>query len=146
MKRTTTFAIRDRGAAETLSLILIAPVVIGLALLVVSLGRGVDARAQVRTAAEAAAQAAALERDPVAARAAAQRVADAMLVDSDTCAPPPGVSINTVSFRPGGVVSVTVTCRVTNRGVEVVQSDDRTDSATAWATIDQYRAATAASP
>ena len=36
-------ATRDRGAAEALGVVLIAPVAIGLALLVVSLARGVDA-------------------------------------------------------------------------------------------------------
>jgi Flp pilus assembly protein TadG len=130
----------DRGAAEALSLVLIAPVVIGLALLVVSLGRGVDARAQVRTAAESAAQAAALERTPSEARAAAERAATAMLVDRDTCAPPPTVVVDTSEFRPGGVVAVTVSCSVSNRGVEVVQPTSGGDSATAWATIEQYRA------
>ena len=34
---------RDRGAADALGLVLIAPAVIGLAILVVALGRGVDA-------------------------------------------------------------------------------------------------------
>ena len=134
---------RDRGAAEALGLVLIAPVVVGLALLVVSLGRGVEARAQVRTAAEAAAQAAALERTPGAARVAAQRVADAMLVDVDSCAAP-AVSISTRRFAPGGVVSVTVTCSASNRGIEVVQAGARVESVTAHATIDRYRSAGAA--
>ena len=61
----TSSAGRDRGAAEALGLVLIAPVAIGLALLVVFLSRQVDARAQVRTAAESAAQAAAQERSPI---------------------------------------------------------------------------------
>ena len=58
---------RDRGAADALALVLIAPAVIGLAVLVVMLGRSVDSRAQAQSAAEAAAQAAALERSPGAA-------------------------------------------------------------------------------
>ncbi|MDJ0767998.1 MAG: hypothetical protein QNJ12_04360 [Ilumatobacter sp.] len=131
---------RDRGATEALGLVLIAPVAIGLALLVVSLGRGVDARAQVRTAAEAAAQAAALERTPAAARAAADRVAGAMLVDADSCSAPV-VVVDAASFRPGGEVGVTVTCTISNRGIEVVRAEPEGSSATAYATIDPFRAA-----
>jgi Flp pilus assembly protein TadG len=133
-------ATRDRGAAEALGLVLIAPVAIGLALLVVSLGRGVDARAQVRTAAESAAQAAALERDPVSAVRAARSVTAAMLTDVDACARPE-VLVDTSRFRPGGEVAVTVVCTVGDRGIEVVQSGAREERATAYATIDPFRAA-----
>ena len=76
---------RDRGATDALGLVMIAPAVIGLAILVVALGRGVDARAQLRSAAEASAQAAALERDAGSAAAAAEVVARAMLVDTEAC-------------------------------------------------------------
>lgn len=136
---------RDRGAADALGLVLIAPAVIGLALLVVSLGRRVDARAQVRTAAEAAAQAAALERSPEAARAAGQRVGYAMLVDPDSCASP-SVAVDLSGFGPGGEVAVTVVCTVSNRGIEVVQPARETHRVTAYATIDRFRAAGEDSP
>lgn len=136
---------RDRGAADALGLILIAPAVIGLALLVISLGRAVDARAQVRTAAEAAAQAAALERNAPDASAAADRVARAMLVDADACqsleiavrypaVPPIDAGITS------GLVEVDLTCRVSDRGVEAVQSGARLESVTALASVDFFRA------
>lgn len=136
---------RDRGATDAYGLVLIAPAVIGLAILAVALGRGVDARAQVRSAAEAAAQAAALERNAVDATAAANEVARAMLVDNDACqdlelavryptAPPPDAG---VSF---GLVEVDVRCGVSNRGIEVVQSDTRSESVTAVASVDFFRA------
>ena len=131
---------RDRGAADALGLVLIAPAVIGLALLVVALGRGVDARAQTRSAAESAAQAAALERSPGAAEAAARRVAAAMLVDHDTCAHP-SVSVDTTEFGPGGAVRVTVECHASSRGIEAVQGADRRSAATAVAHIDDFRVA-----
>ena len=136
--------VRDRGAADALGLVLIAPAVIGLAILVVALGRGVDARAQVRSAAEASAQAAALERDAGAATLAANNVARAMLVDSDTCSNP----VVDVSYpqagSPGpglsfGLVEVTVRCQVLNRGVEVVQSGTREEAVTAIASVDLFR-------
>ena len=133
-------AARDRGAADALALVLIAPAVIGLALLVVMLGRSVDARAQAQSAAEAAAQAAALERSPDAAEAAADRVAAAMLVDHDSCAAP-AVRVDTTSFRPGGEVRVAIECHAATRGIEAVQRSSRTFVAEAVAHIDEFRAA-----
>ena len=136
---------RDRGAADALGLVLIAPAVIGLAILVVALGRGVDARAQMRSAAEAAAQAAALERNAVDAEVAANRVASAMLVDNDACADPV-IGVDYPSSRgdaPGinaGVVTVEIRCEVSDRGIEVIQSGSRSERVTAAATIDFFRA------
>lgn len=140
---------RDRGAADALGLVLIAPAVIGLAILVVALGRGVDAKAQLRSAAESAAQAAALERNPVDARRAAEAVAFAMLApdgeDTDACQGlridtqyppiPPAGSSNTV-----GLVRVTLSCAVSDRGIEAVQSGARDDQITAVAAVDFFRA------
>ncbi|HZB40168.1 MAG TPA: hypothetical protein VE487_04340 [Ilumatobacter sp.] len=131
---------RDRGAADALALVLIAPAVIGLALLVVMLGRSVDARAQAQSAAEAAAQAAALERSSGAAEAAARRVAQAMLVDHDSCSTP-SVGVDTSAFRPGGEVRVSIECHAEARGIEVVQHSAKSFAAEAVAHIDEYRAA-----
>ncbi len=134
---------RDRGAAEAYGLVLLAPAVIGLALLVVSLGRSVESGAQVRTAAEAAAQAGALERTHVAARSAARRVAAEMLVDEATCsdrvvsvpnAPERGVGMG------AGMIEVTISCTIPDDGVEEVQESDIVRSATAFATVDRFRA------
>jgi Flp pilus assembly protein TadG len=132
--------VRDRGAADALALVLIAPAAIGLALLVVALGRGVDARAQTHSAAESAAQAAALERSPDAATRAASRVVQAMLVDTDTC-PSPNVIVDTAQFRPGGTVRVTVECQPSTRAVEAVQTSSPVLRATAVAHVDEFRAA-----
>lgn len=136
---------RDRGSSDALGLVLIAPAVIGLAILVIALGRGVDARAQVRSAAEAAAQAAALERDAWSATSAANSVARAMLVDTDTCTDP---ALTVTYPQPGGVgpglalglVEVTIECQVSNRGIEVVQSGSRHEAVTAVASVDLFRA------
>jgi Flp pilus assembly protein TadG len=134
----------DRGVADALGLVLIAPVAVGLALLVVFVGRQVDSRAQVQTAAESAAQAAARQRSPEAARAAAIEIVAAMLVDADDCASPT-IVVDLRSFVPGGEVAVTVSCQVSTRGVEAVATARRF-SATAWASIDRYRAAGAETP
>ena len=130
---------RDRGAADALALVLIAPAVIGLAVLVVMLGRSVDSRAQAQSAAEAAAQAAALERSPAAADAAARRVAQAMLVDHDSCSTP-SVRVDTTAFRPGGEVRVSIRCAAAARGIEAVRRSARSFAAEAVAHIDEFRA------
>lgn len=138
---------RDRGAADALGLVLLAPAMIGLAVLVLYLGRGVDARAQVRSAAAAGAQAAALERSQFGAQRAARAVVDAMLVDEDACPDPqvstifpaePDVSLG-VSY---GEVTVTVRCETSNRGLEFVRDDDREApfEVTATARVDFFRA------
>lgn len=134
---------RDRGAADALGLVLIAPAVMGLALLIIALGRGVDAKAEVRSAAESAAQAAALERNPESADAAAQRAADAILGDSTNCNRP---HVDVRFMAPTGtsgvrvdMVEVTITCEVSNRGVEVI-NQPYTETVSAVATIDHFRA------
>ena len=131
----------DRGAADALGLALIAPAALGLALVILLISRGVDARATTQNAAEAAAQAAARERSLPAARAAAERVSGAMLLDADTCADP-DTSTDVdggLAFEPGAVLRVTVTCTATTRGLDLVGGDDSTHSATAFAVIDTFR-------
>jgi Flp pilus assembly protein TadG len=111
---------------------------------VVALGRSVESEAQLRTAAEAGAQAAALERTQSAAEAAARRVVDAMLVNDLTCPdhadrvrvpddPSRGVGLS------AGLVEVVVTCTASDRGIERVATPV-TRSITAYATVDRFRA------
>jgi hypothetical protein len=137
------------GAADALGLVLIAPVAIGLAVLVIALGRGVDARAQVRSAAAAGAQAAALERSPADAERAARGVVRAMLVDADACASPdvaveyPNVPLPGSGPAGGtafGTVRVTVRCSVSDRGLELAGVGTDDEVFTASATIDLFRA------
>lgn len=130
---------RDRGSADALGLALIAPAAIGLALVIVFLGRGVDGRATAQSAAESAAQAAAQERTPAAAIRAAEAVGAAMLVDTASCADP-AVEVDTSDFRPGGQVAVTVRCAVAAGGLELIDPPDRVATATAFAMIDPLRA------
>jgi hypothetical protein len=68
---------RDLGGADALGLVLMFPVMLGLAVLILFLGRQVDTRSQIQAAADAAAQSAVLQRGPDAARGAAARAADA---------------------------------------------------------------------
>ena len=128
----------ERGAAEVLGLVLLAPVAIALALLVVFLSRQVDARAQVQSVAESAAQAAALERTASDAARAAQQTVDAALTGSDSCERPM-TNVDTSAFRAGGSVTVSVRCRVTPRGLGNVAGSTEL-GATATAVIDRFRA------
>lgn len=129
----------DAGATDALGLALLAPAAIGLALAIVFLGRGVDARATTQIAAEAAAQAAAQERSAASAVAAARAVGTAMLVDAASCSTPT-VDVDTSAFRPGGIVTVTVRCGVSTSGLELIAPPSgRRLGATAVAAIDPYR-------
>lgn len=128
-----------RGAAEALGLVLIFPVIVGLAMLVLWLGRQVDTNAQVQSASSAAALAAARQRTPAAGIAAAQRTAASMLTDSTACTGGADVTIDASSWRPGGSVSVTVTC-VPRRDDLALAVRARSFTASATATIDPYQA------
>lgn len=130
----------DTGSTDALGLALLAPAAIGLALVIVFLGRGVDSRATVQSAAESAAQAAAQERSVAAAVAAADEVGQAMLVDPTSCASP-SVSVDVSEFRPGGRVAVTVSCTVSADGLELINPPSNgPNTATAFAVIDPFRA------
>ena len=131
----------DRGDAEVVGLVLIAPVIAAFVAVVVWLGRQVDTRTQVRQAADAAAQAAAHEREPGRARQAAERAAIAMLTDTATCAGGPTVEIDLGGFTPGGIVTATVTCRSARHGLELVAHEDANFRGTSTAVIDTFRSA-----
>jgi Flp pilus assembly protein TadG len=130
----------DDGSSDALGLALLTPAAIGLAVVILFLGRGVDSRATVQSAAESAAQAAAQERSTGAAVAAAEAVGRAMLVDPTSCASP-RVSVDVADFRPGGQVAVTVSCTVSTDGLELIDPPSGgTHTATAFAAIDPLRA------
>lgn len=124
-----------------MGLVLIAPVAIALAVVVLWTGRKVDADAQVQAASSAAAQAAAHQRDVHSAVAAAQDTANAMLVDVSACAGGPVVSINGTDFRPGGKVTVVVSCSPARTDLALAGPGAATFTASSSATIDAYRAA-----
>ena len=132
----------DRGAAEVVAAIMIAPVVVGFTVLVFFLGRQVDSRASVRTAADSAAQAAARQRDPAAADVAARQTAVEMLSDSSTCTGGPTVAVDLSDFRPGGIVTVDITCTTGNDDLAAVAAPSRTFTGRGAAVIDTYRAGT----
>jgi len=131
---------RDRGAADALGLVVMFPALLGLALLVLFLGRQVDTRSQVQTAADAAAQAAALQRDGGAAVAAAERAAVGVLTDQRACAGGPAISIQAAEWIAGGRITVTVQCAPSRDGFAAITAPARTFSASSTALIDPNRA------
>ena len=135
----------NRGGSEALGLALIAPAALGMAIVILVLGRGVDSRATVQVAAESGAQAAAQERTTSRAVTAGRSAARAMLVDEQTCSNP-SVAVDISAFQPGGEVAVTVTCSVSTAGLELIRPQSQTLTATAFATIDPLRAAEGGEP
>ena len=130
---------RDRGEANALGLVLIAPVALALAMLILWIGRKVDTDAQVQAASSAAAQAAARQRNPAAAVAAAKTTAAAMLNDAKACSPGAAVLVDTSSFRAGGEVTVVVTCSPQRSDLLLRGVASATFTASSTASIDTYR-------
>lgn len=132
---------RDDGTSDALGLALLAPAALGLALVILFLSRQVDSRATAQSAAEAAAQAAAQERTPAAAVVAARSVADAMLVDENTC-PAPVVEVDLSAFAADldPLVRVTVTCTPSTAGLEPIRPPAPDEQRyVAYATVDPFR-------
>jgi Flp pilus assembly protein TadG len=132
----------ERGAAAT-ELVLIAPVLISMLLLVALGGRPLLAGGDVEGASRDAARAASLERDRGAAVAAARKAAEASLADRGiTCVRLEAPLAPTTNFRPGGTVTVDVSCDVSLASLSLIRVPGRqTVSATATEVIDVYRGA-----
>ena len=94
----------------SLELVLLVPVLIGAILAIAGAARLVDARGHVGTAAAAAARAASLESNAVAAASAGQRVGSLAMSDGGPGCADLAVRLDTRAFRPGGYVRATVTC------------------------------------
>lgn len=133
-------AVNDRGESNVLGLVLIAPAALVVALLVLWVGRVTDAEAQVQAASAAAAQAAARQRSPLAAEASARATAAAMLTDAAACTGGATVSVNSSGWRPGGQVSVTISCVPDRADLSALAPAARRLTGTATAAIDPYRA------
>jgi Flp pilus assembly protein TadG len=130
----------DVGAADVLGLVLMFPVMLGLAVLVLFLGRQVDTRSQLQAASDAAAQSAALQRGPTAGLAAAKQTVAAMLGDSDACAGDANVVIDGGQWAPGSAITVTITCTVRRSDLALIAPPTRRVSATGSALVDPNRA------
>jgi Flp pilus assembly protein TadG len=102
----------DRGSVAA-EVTLVAPFLVMLLVFVaVVIHRGVDARLRIEDAAHQAARAASIERTSATATAAAQSTAASALSSAGVMCGSLSVDIATGGMRPGGTVSVTVSCVV----------------------------------
>ena len=100
----------DRGSVAA-EVTLVAPLLVMLLVFVaVVIHRGVDARLRLEGAAHQAARAASIERTPAAADAVAQSTASAALSAAGVTCASLTVDTATGGLRPGGTVSVTISC------------------------------------
>ena len=117
-------------------MVLMTPVLVGFLLLVVAFGRFVWTRGEVEAAGRDGVRAASLQRDTASATAAAY---DAVAVDLQgraNCATP----ILQGAFIPGGVITVSVTCRVSYAGLGLIGLPGSiTVTTTSAAPLDLYR-------
>lgn len=102
-------SLRDRGLAS-LEFALFAVVLVGATFLVSMAWRVTEATGQVQDAASEAARAASLVQGPASAQVAATAAAEAALDDRTVSCSQLGVRVDTQQLRPGGSVSVTVSC------------------------------------
>lgn len=130
---------RDRGAAAV-ELVLVTPLMVVLLLFVVAAGRMVQASLEVGSAAQQAARAASLARDPSAAVGDAEAVARSALGGQSMTCKPMSVSPDTGDFVPGGEISVRVSCTVDLSDLALLDIPGaQTVTATADSPIDVYR-------
>jgi Flp pilus assembly protein TadG len=133
----------DRGSVAA-EVTLVAPFMIMLLVFVaVVIHRGVDARLRVDDAAHQAARAASIERTPTEAAEAAQSSASTALSSAGvSCA---SLTVDTVTggFRPGGTVTVTVSCSVDFGDALILGVPSQKPlAATAVEPVDTYRSVT----
>jgi len=131
----------DQGSAAV-ELALVTPLLVLLLMLIVAAGRLVQARLEVASAAAQAARAAALARDPATADAQATAVATSALASQHLTCGCLTLSTGTAAFRPGGQVSVRVSCTVSLAGLALLHLPGaETLTAQAAAPIDVFRGA-----
>ncbi len=128
----------DRGDGDVAAMIVIVPIIFGVVLLFVYVGRQGVAAEGVTHAAAVAARAASMERSAGEANAAASAAASATLAAAGTsCSGGPAVAVSVSSWEPGGVVTVTVTCQV--QGISEIGAPARSVSGTARSVLDSHR-------
>ncbi|MEV0404816.1 TadE family protein [Actinoallomurus sp. NPDC050550] len=141
-RSTTGTAEASRGDAGTMSLelVLLTPILVAFMMLMVGLGRIVEAQSQVDGAARDAARAASVARDRGSARVDADNAAKATMSGNKWCQGGPQVDPDFRDWRQGGQVSVTVRCDIDLGGLSLIGlSASKTMVGTATAPLDTLR-------
>jgi Flp pilus assembly protein TadG len=129
----------DEGTTSV-ELVLVAPVFLAALLLVVGLGRIVEAEGRVQGAARDAARAASVARSAVSAAEAARGAAAVNLEERGVSCTAFEVLVDTTNFRPGGQVRVSVACTADLSGLGMSGlPGSRTLRSEATAPLEQYR-------
>ncbi|MFI9811535.1 TadE/TadG family type IV pilus assembly protein [Saccharothrix variisporea] len=109
--------------------------------------RGVDARIRLDDAAHQAARAASIERSPAAAVAAAQYTVGSALAAAGVVCRSTEVNTSASDLRPGGTVTVTVSCDVDLGDAHLLGVPARRRlSASAVEPVDTWRSSTGSTP
>jgi Flp pilus assembly protein TadG len=131
---------RNDAGFSSLELVIITPVVLAMLLLVVGFGRLTHGRQLVQEAAAAGARAATLDSNPVRADADARQAAHDILTPGGISCQTFSTSVNTDDFRPGGQVSVAITCTVGLSDLGLAGfPGSKTMTASATSPLDQFR-------
>jgi len=130
----------ERGGSDVASMMFVVPLIFGVVLLFIFLGRQGESAEGVTHAAHVAAVAAAQQRDPASARAAAVTAAASTLAAAGTaCSGGPSVAVGADRWSPGGMITVTVSCTVARGDLGAISPPARRLSATSQPVIDRYR-------
>jgi Flp pilus assembly protein TadG len=123
-----------------LELALLTPLLVAFMMVMVGLGRVVEAQSQVDGAARDAARAASLGRTRPGASAAATNAAEQTLSGRKWCRRLPATTVDFSEWRRGGQVSVAVRCEINLTGLSFIGfGPSRTMTGTATAPIDTLR-------
>ncbi|GAA4466322.1 TadE/TadG family type IV pilus assembly protein [Phytohabitans houttuyneae] len=129
----------DAGSS-TAEAVLVTPLLVAVLMLVVLCGRLVSAQIDLQAAASAAARSASIARSEAAARVEADRTArDTLAARGVTCRQVT-VTVSTGGLRPGGAVTVTVSCTVPLADLALLSvPGSRTVQASATSPVDAWR-------
>jgi Flp pilus assembly protein TadG len=139
--RTLRRAWRDeRGSGDVAAMMFIVPLIFGVVLLFVFIGRQGTSVEGVTHASHVAAVAASQQRSAGEAQAAAQAAAASTLASAGTaCVGGPSVAISASEWAPGGVITVTVSCSIETGDLGAIHAPARRFTESSRAVIDTYR-------
>src|SRR4051794_10685201 len=130
----------ERGDGDAVGMMFIVPLIFGVVLLFVFLGRQGAAAQGATHAAHVAAVAASQQRDAGSAQAAARQAAASTLTAAGTaCVGGPAVTVSADRWAPGGVVTVTVSCTVERGDLGAIGAPARTLRGSSRAVLDDFR-------
>jgi Flp pilus assembly protein TadG len=130
----------ERGSGDVAAMMFIVPLIFGVVLLFVFVGRQGTAAEGVTHASHVAAVAAAQQRSAGDAQAAARTAATSTLTAAGTaCVGGPSVAIGATEWAPGGVITVTVSCAIQTNDLGAIDAPARRFTESSRAVIDTFR-------